>query len=385
MGKFNFAKKLTQQLARSYDVYNWIEVSRSALLHNCGFFEEHANLQIIPVLKGNAYGHGIHEVMEALSVKGLQYVAVDGYFEALKVHETNKHQNVLVMGMIKASNIPRLRLKGLSFVVHDPDSINAFGRLNKRIKLHLEINTGMNRCGISPSEVDKYLKLFKKFPKLELEGVMSHLADADGDDFNTVDDAVKIFDNCVENIKSQGFLPTIIHISQSAGSLRAKSKYANSMRLGIGMYGINPYPKDHKFHRVCKNLRPALCLKSTIIEVQKLKKGEKVSYNYTYTASSPISVGVLPLGYHEGVNRALSNVGVVKVNTKYTPIIGRVCMNHTMIKVDSLHAKPGTPVTVISNNTEDENSVESIADTHNLFTYNLLTNLSPDVRRILVE
>jgi alanine racemase len=284
MGKFEFAKKIVRHFKRGYEVYNWIEISRSALIFNYQFFTQQTRHEIIPVLKGNAYGHGIEVVTEALINENIAYVAVDGYFEALKVHTVNKKQRVLVMGMIKPANIPRLILKNKAFVVHDVDSINAYGNLNKPIKLHLEINTGMNRYGIAKNELDAYLQLIASYPKLELEGVMSHLADADGSTEKTINEAVRIFENCVKKVKAAGFTPQYIHIGQSAGSLRIKSKAINASRIGIGFYGINPYPPKHPRYKLCQQLRPALSLKTTITEVHTLSKGDKVSYNYTYTA-----------------------------------------------------------------------------------------------------
>ena len=384
MGKLNFAKKTLSHFIRGYEVYNTIEVSRKALLFNSEFFKKQTNHQIIPVLKGNAYGHGIEVVAEAIKGQDFPYVAVDGYFESLKVHEVNKHQQVLVMGMIKPKNISRLHLKNKAFVVHDVSSIKAYGDLHKPIKLHLEINTGMNRYGISKNELAEYLKLIASYPKLMLEGVMSHLADADGADENTVNDALKLFEQCVEQIRDAGFTPTYIHIGQSAGSMRLKSKIINASRIGIGFYGINPFPSDHPLYTRCQKLKPVLTLKSTITETHTLSKGDKVSYNYTFTAPKKMKIGVLPLGYHEGVNRDLSNQEFVKIGSQFCPIVGRVCMNHTMIDITNTDAKVGDEVTVYSADSSDKNSIMSTADDYGLFTYRLLTSLSPDVRRTLV-
>lgn len=373
-----------QKLAHSYEVHNKVEVSGSALLHNLDFFEAQTGQLIIPVLKGNAYGHGIEIVTEALKNRKLPYVAVDGYFEALRVQAVNPKQPVLVMGMIKPVNIPKLNRKNKAFVVHDLATLKAFGNLGKRVKIHLELNTGMNRYGISISQLSKYLRLIKVYPKLQLEGVMSHLADADGDAEETVSDAVALFDQAVQKIIKAGFAPQYLHIGQSAGSLRVRSRYANMCRVGIGFYGINPYPPGHRLFKECQKLRPALALKSTITEVHELRKGDKVSYNYTFTAPKKMKIAVLPLGYYEGVNRSLSNVGKVKIGTAFKPIVGRVCMNHTMVDITGATAKVGDEVTVYSNNVKDPNAIVNIAKNHTLFTYTLLTGISPDVRHKLM-
>lgn len=375
---------LLRKLEKDYATHNRIEVSKSAILHNLDMFTGLSGKPAIPVIKGNAYGHDVELVAKALKGRRLPYIAVDGYFEALRVREVS-NQPVLVMGAILPENYQRMKYDNFAFVAQDEASIHALGKTGKRIKVHLECNTGMNRYGAKPDDVAILAKLILGYKNLELEGVMSHLADSDGDGPATVDAAVEQFDACVEAIKATGARPTIFHIAQSAGSIKAKSKYANAFRLGVGLYGINPFSCVHKLHRQLDDLRPALKLVSTITKVTNLQKGDKVSYNYTFTAPKSMTIGVLPLGYYEGINRALSNAGTVKVGKHFTPIVGRVCMNHTMISLDGSKAKPGDEVIVYSNNPADRNAIDNIAHEHNLFNYSLLTALSPDVRRVLVE
>ncbi|HTE57854.1 MAG TPA: alanine racemase [Verrucomicrobiae bacterium] len=376
--------RLTKKLQRSYEVYNRIEISKSALTHNAEFFGQHSGLQIIPVLKGNAYGHGIQQVATALKGEWFAYIAVDGYFEALKVRAHNPRQPILVMGMIKPQNFPKLKFRQLAFVVQDEDTLHALGKLGKRVKIHLELNTGMNRYGVMPHELQKYIDLIQQYPKIQLEGIMAHLADPDGDDSQTIHAAVKLFDTSVEKILAAGLKPTLFHTAQTAGGPRAQSAYANAMRLGIGLYGINPFPPKHALHDTVR-LRPALRLVSTISKVQQLEKGDKVSYNYTFTAPKAMRIGILPLGYHEGVSRALSNKGQVKIGSRFYPIVGRVCMNHTIVALGDENVHAGDEVVVYSNHSADQNSIDTIAVQHGLFSYSLLTDLSPDVRRYLIS
>lgn len=370
---------------REFDTHNVIEVSRSALRHNLAYFAKSSGLQVAPVLKGNAYGHGIEIVAEAYRGLELPFIAVDGYFEALRVRNVGRWP-VLVMGAIAPQNFARLRYNDFAFVVQDEATIEALAKTNKSVAIHLECNTGMNRYGAKRDEFASLVKAAMRFPNLQIEGIMTHLADSDGDSPTTVSDAAAEFDGCVEIALERGVTPKFIHIAQSAGSVRARSKYANLIRVGIGGYGINPFPKGHEHYPGMKaNLRPALTLKSTITKINALSAGDKVSYNYTYTAPKAMKMGVLPLGYYEGVNRALSNQGSVLIEGKSVPIIGRVCMNHTMINLDGTDAKVGDEVVVYSNNPTDANSIQAIADQFGLFNYNLLTALSPDVRRKLVD
>jgi alanine racemase len=375
---------LLKKFEKQYTTHNHIEVSQSAILHNIDVFETLSGKQVIPVLKGNAYGHGTILVAKALRKRKLPYVAVDGYFEALRIREVSK-QPVLVMGAILPENFARMKYDNFAFVVQDEATIHTLGKTKKSIKVHLECNTGMNRYGVKPDEIIHLTKLILSYKNLDLEGIMSHLADSDGDNPATVNSAVAIFDTCVDAVRAVGASPSIIHVAQSAGSLKAHSKYANTIRVGIGAYGINPFPKHHPLNRqLQKDLRPALKLVSTVTKIIELEKGDEVSYNYTFTAPKRMKIAVIPLGYYEGVNRALSNCGVVKIGETFVPIIGRVCMNHTMLSLENADTKVGDRVVIYSNNPADLNAIDMVASKHNLFNYNLLTILSPDVRRTLV-
>jgi alanine racemase len=375
---------LLKRFEKDFATHNRIEVSRSAILHNVDLFAGLSGKQVIPVLKGNAYGHGIAIVAKALKGKKLPYIAVDGYFEALRVREVS-NQPVLIMGAIKLENFKRLKYDNFAFVVQDTETIKALGQTGKRINVHLECNTGMNRYGAGQDEVEALTKLVLSYKNLTLEGLMSHLADSDGEDPITVDTAVDSFDKNVELVQTLGADPTILHVAQTAGSVKAKSKYANTVRLGIGLYGVNPFSEEHPLHKNLKALRPAIRLISTITKVIKLQRGDKVSYNYTFVAPKAMTIGVLPIGYYEGLNRALSNTGIINVGNKLVPIVGRVCMNHTMINLQGLNAKAGDEVVIYSNKSGDATSIDAVATKHHLFNYTLLTSLSPDIRRNLVE
>jgi alanine racemase len=379
----NQVDKLLRKFEREFAVHNRIEVSRAAILHNVELFAKLSGQLVIPVLKGNAYGHGIEQVAEALKGTRLPYIAVDGYFEALRVREVSDRP-VLVMGAIKPENFKRMKYDNFAFVVQDAETVQALAATGKPLKVHLECNTGMNRYGVKSHEVEDLTKLILSHKNLELEGVMSHLADSDGTDPATVEMAVEQFDSSVRLIRTLGADPKILHIAQTAGSVVARSKYANAVRVGIGLYGINPFSHRHKLNPALKDLKPALRLISTITKVTELEKGDKVSYNYMFTAPKKMKIGVLPLGYFEGVNRALSNKGVVQVGNTFVPIVGKVCMNHTMINLDGIGAKVGDEVIIYGNNPKDKNAIDAIAKDYDLFNYVLLTSLSHDVRRTLI-
>jgi alanine racemase len=385
MLRTNAIKAIRHLTRGTYHPLNRVELDRSSMLSNIALIQgQHHGFEIIPVLKGNAYGHGIVPIAEILNSSHCNLLAVDGYFEAVMIRKiTNK--GVLVMGHILPENVKMLDTKRCTFVVQDLSGLKAFGALHRPVRIHIELNTGMNRLGLQSGELEGYLKVLRSYPKLELEGVMTHLADADNESdqsFNVKQ--TSIFDTLVKRILDAGFNPKLIHIAQTAGSPKIQSRYANSIRLGIGSYGINPLsPLDSHYHDL-DALRPVLELKSTIIKVIDLSKGDKVSYNCTFTAPKTMPVGVLPLGYYEGVPRELSNMGVVTAGANQLRILGRVCMDHTVIDLSETSLQIGDEVTVISKVASMPNSVARMHTSYQLFSYTTLTGISSSVHREIV-
>jgi alanine racemase len=368
--------------ANSYRPLNHIELDANAMLHNVALIQKrYPGFEVMPVLKSNAYGHGLEQVAEILNNASCNFLAVDGYFEAAKIRYITKH-HILVLGFILSENVHLLDTKRCSFVVQDIRGLEAFGKLGKPVKVHLELDTGFNRLGLHASELSAYLKTLKKFPSLELEGVMTHLVDADNEHDDSFDvRQQKRFDDIVGQILRAGFKPKLIHIAQTAGSTKIHSKYANAIRLGIGTYGINPLLPGDPHYQDLDNLKPVLELKSTIIKTIDLRKGDTVSYNATFAAPRAMRLGVLPLGYYEGVPRELSNKGCAIYEDAELPIIGRVCMNHTMLDLGKSGLQVGDEVTVISSEPDKPNSVAGLQRKHGLFPYTTLTGLDGSVRR----
>ena len=379
-------KKAAKHLhSNSYIPLNRIELSRNATLANVKLIQDqHPDTGIIPVLKSNAYGHGLIQIAEILNDTDCKFVAVDGYFEASQIRDITKHP-ILVMGYIRPENVRLLDTKRCSFIIQDIAGLEAFATLGKPVKVHIEINTGMNRMGLQPNELDEYLRVLKQFPSLQLEGIMTHLADADNERDNSYTTAqANLFEQLVEKIYQIGFKPEFIHIAQTAGSTKVISPHANAIRLGIGLYGLNPLTsQDPKFVQLA-GLRPVLEFKSTVIKVMNLKKGDRVSYNGIFTAPNNMNIGVLPLGYYEGIPRALSNVGTVLYKDEQLPIVGRVCMNHTMIDLKDTDINVGSEITVFSSNQNQPNAINNICRDHNLFNYSFVTALASSTKRIIV-
>lgn len=374
---------ILQKRREKFNTFNLITIDARRLENNLDILRSIAGMEMIPVLKSNAYGHGIREVASILEKLQVKTVAVDGYFEALQIHRIFSGK-ILVLSVIDRKNVGLLKNRRISYVLQNEEDLRAFGKLRRKINVHLELNTGMNRLGLKLTEVDNYLKTLKKYKNLHLEGVMTHLASADEARNNTPEKQTAEFDAAVEKILAAGFAPTYFHIANSAGAGRIKSKFANAARAGIGMYGINHLEKaDKRFNEFAK-LRPVLQLESTIIKVIDLKKGDEISYGGSFTAGKNMRVGVLPLGYYEGVPRDLSSRGIVSLNKQELAIVGRVNMNHTIIDLTETDLKPGDKVTVISKDPNMKNSVIGLQQTFGLFAYETLARLSEHARKKVV-
>jgi len=342
-------------LKKNYESLNKIEINRKSLLDNYDFYKKISRNEIWPVLKSNAYGHGIREVTKILLARDFEYFVVDGYQEVLEIRKITDRP-ILIIGTILPSNFSKINWKNLTIMVQDEESVEALGKLNKQIKVHLKINTGMNRQGVEMSEVEKIIELIKKYPKLELEGVMSHLAG--------IDDKKQI--KKFKEVKKIAGGVKYFHLGATNG-------VGDIIRLGIGLYGLGN-----------EELKPVLSLKTTITNVKRIRKGERVSYGGEFVAKKNVYVGVIPVGYNECLDRRLSNRGWVKYKNRFYQIAGRVCMNMTVINFDQTKPELFDEVEVISNCSDDKNSVKNMAEICETIPYEILVKINSGIRRTII-
>lgn len=367
---------------REYFPLNAIEINRDNLLFNFDFFEKEIGMKVWPVLKSNAYGHGIKQVVKILEERNFDYLVVDGYHEVLEIRKMTKRP-VLMIGTMRPENFANIKWKNLAVMVQDKLSIKTLGELNRKIKIHLKINIGMNRQGIEINEIKEIVRLIKKYPKLILEGVMSHLADADNLDNKETEKQIKKFEEGIKIIEKSGIKLKYCHLGATAGSVKIKNFKINAIRLGIGLYGINNLDKKDLKYKKFKSLKPVLSFKTVLTSLRTIKKGEKVSYNGVWEAKKITNIGVIPMGYNEGLDRRLSNKGWVKYKNKFCPIIGRVCMNLAIIDLGQTKAKLFDEVEVISQNSKDKNSINNMAEICGTIPYDILVGIDGSIRRML--
>lgn len=363
----------------SYKPLIEVKIMEQNLLHNFLEFQKAVpTLSLAPVLKSNAYGHGLKEVSSILRKVKCSFLVVDSLYEALELKKYGNNHQVLVIGFVFPEQIKKEAYKEISFTITSLSQLKALEGLKTDVNVHLKIDTGMHRQGLGLDQVDQAIHVLKNNPYLKLEGLCSHLADADGEEESFTLKQIEIWNALVEKFKRNFKEIKYFHVSATAG-FRFQSKIqANVLRLGLGFYGFNPLGLN-------LSLKPALELQSYVVGLKQLKAGESVGYNQTFTASKDMQIATLPLGYFEGVDRRLSNLGFIKINGKECAILGRVSMNITTCDVSEVsNVKFLDPVNVISSNPKDLNSVENIAKLCKTIPYEILVHIPQHLRRIII-
>lgn len=375
--------------SRQYKTLNLIKVSQQALLNNFHFFQNQQEKALVaPVLKSNAYGHGLKLIAKFVDdhIKP-PYICVDSLYEAYELEKAKTETPILIIGYTNPNNFKVIKRLKFTFPVYDEETIKTLHTYQPGVKVHLKIDTGMNRLGIHPNQIKEFIKLIKKFKKIKVEGIYSHLSQADEIKSKSFTKAqIKTFGKVISKFEQAGINFKWKHISATSGGTTIINPQFNLVRLGLGFYGLSPFPPSSSQGKLLTaHLKPALTLITHIAQVKTIKKGSEVSYAGTFIAKKKMKIAILPIGYYDGVDRRLSNKGLVAINDTYAPIIGRVCMNITVIDVSHLkEVEKGQEVTIFSDTKIDKNSLESSAILANTIPYTLLVNLSETTRRVLI-
>lgn len=370
-------------LKKNYKTLNLIEVDSKALRHNYHYFQNlHAESQIAPVLKSNAYGHGLTLVGKYLDSEiKPPMICVDSLYEAHELTKVSIKTPILIMGYTFPENFSTHRkLKNIIFPAYDEPTLAALNQYQPGCRVHIKIDSGMNRLGIQPQQVPSFIKILKKYPHLNVEGIYSHLSQADiPARTHYTNRQIQSFKATIKTFESAGFKFKWKHIAATAGALTITDPEFNLIRLGLGFYGLSPLSKS------INPLRPALRLISHIAQIKTVEPGSEISYGGTYIAKKKMIIGILPLGYYDGIDRRLSNIGMTIIDNKPCPITGRVCMNVTIVDLSSLK-KPyvGQPAIIYSNNPKDSNSISKVAEKIDTIPYTVMTGLSESTRRLLL-
>ena len=352
----------------------WAEIDLDAITHNVKQIKDlHPTKEIFAVVKANGYGHGDAEVSKVAIEAGVSCLAVSGLDEALRLRNSGIEVPILVLGMTRLKDVPLAAENNISLTAHDEMWIEHLVSLplTTPVKVHLKIDSGMHRLGLMTEEqVQKNFNRLKTAPMVEVEGVFTHMATADSDK-EYLGHQIETFKRLIANLDLSDV--KYVHLENTATLLQKEFDFDHGIRLGLGLYGINP---DKEFIPIEFELRPALKLLSNLVQVKKIKKGDKVGYGATYEAQEDEWIGVVPIGYADGWTRSHQGRHVI-VNGYECEIIGRVCMDQMMIRLPKQFPM-GTEVTLIG----DGMPVERVAKEVGTISYEILCLISDRVPRV---
>jgi len=338
--------------------------------------------EILAVVKADAYGHGAVVISQTLVQLGIPRLGVATLQEGIVLREAGICAPILVMGALFANQFPDMIAYRLTPVVYDRETAAGFaacvGSRPEPYPVHVKVDTGMGRLGLSPDEVLSLLQspLFRG--PLRVEGLMTHLADADSQDPSYTQTQIARFSSVVSQLEMAGLQVPLIHAANSAAILCHPSAHFTVVRPGIMLYGYHTTP----LRDGAPELKPVLTLTTNVVQVRAVAPGESVSYSRTFIASRPSRIAVLPIGYADGYSRALSNCGAVLIGGRRAPVVGRVCMDMTMVDVTDIpEVRPGHEAVLLGRQGTMQITAADLAAWLGTIPYEVLCSIGPRVIR----
>ncbi len=368
----------------------WIETNSRAITYNLKQFKKTLGpgVLLMPVIKRNAYGHGFletaHIVGESAIVDRICVASLDEAVSLLK-HGIKKPIVILSFYELDSPDILLAIRNNVAFPVYDKKQISTLDRYAKSLKktaiVHVKIDTGTSRLGILPHEAVNFATYIKKFSHIKWEGLWSHFSSSENDPMETARQKT-IFDQVVSDLKQAGSEPPLKHFACTASTILYPDTHYNAVRVGLGTYGLYPSLACQK--KI--TLKPALAWHTRLIQVKNIPAGTSISYGKTFTTKRPTVLGILPIGYYDGYDRKLSSKAHVLVKGKRCAVLGRICMNLTMIDLTDLNTpvKPGEQVTLIGNSKKATISADELAENSTTINYEIVDRLNPLIPRIIL-
>lgn len=363
----------------------WAEINLDAVAHNVQAAK--ANLKpttkLCAVVKADAYGHGAVRVAQEAVRNGADFLAVALLQEAVKLRDAGIDTPILILGAMLPEVAELVVRYDISQAVFDEERLYALNaaalKLHTKAKIHIKIDTGMHRIGLHVKEAGSFAKLAASLPGITIEGVFSHFATADADDKEYAAYQFARFQEALQLIEAEGVQIPLRHIANSAALTELQEYQLDMVRQGITLYGLHPAHMIDCY----KDFEPVMTVKTKVAFVKELPAGETIGYGRTYTLTRKSVIATVPLGYADGISRRLSNKGYMLINGEKAPIIGRVCMDQTMLDVTDIPGvKLGDEVTVFGGR---ELPMELVAEWADTICYEIVCAVSPRVPREYVR
>ena len=360
-------------------------VDLTALAHNVTEFRRQLSpgCNIMAIVKANAYGHGAVEVSRALLKQGIARVAVVSVDEGIALRLAGINAPIVLLGPLFPEHIEDVFAHQLTPVISDRNLIEPLAKaaagLAGPYPIHLKVETGMGRLGLSADDTLELLTARRLPASLQLEGLMTHLADADGETRDQTDRQLRQFNRVLDGLTAHGIRVPLIHAANSGAAVRRPDAQFSLVRPGIMLYGYHTLPASVP----APDLKPVLSLRTHIAQIRTVPAGGSVSYNATFVAKRQTRVAILPVGYADGFNRRLSNRGEVLVQGHRARVIGLVCMDMVMIDVTDIpSALVGDEVVIIGRQGTEEITANDVAAWLGTISYEVLCAIGPRVPRI---
>jgi alanine racemase len=365
----------------------WTEISLDNFKDNFFQFKQfvHPHSKIMVVVKADGYGHGAVEIARTAILSGADYLGVALLDEALQLREAGILNPILILGYTPARSVKEAILQNITLTVFDNDMLNEIiiqaNHLSKTASIHIKIDTGMSRIGVSsPEEALILAKKAISAPYVYLEGVFTHFANADNADPTFTYTQFQKFQNVIAFLETEKIDVPLKHCCNSAATMKFKEMHLDMVRIGVALYGLYPVAllKEHPIQ-----LKQAMCFKTKIVAVKKVCATQPISYGCTWKSEKESVIATLPLGYADGFSRLLSNRGQVLIHGQKASITGRVCMDQTMIDVTDLeNCSVGDEVTIFGHSYSSFQSVDQIAELMGTINYEVVCLIGKRVPRV---
>ena len=377
-----------------------IELDRTALANNLGFIRKniHRRSKISAVVKGNAYGHGITEFVTMAQAEGIDHFSVFSADEAEEVFKSkNPGTKIMIMGWLDNDQVEWAIENDIEFYIFDLnfvyETIQYAKKAGKAAKVHIEVETGMNRTGFKKKSLNKLLKIIDSNKGcFEINGLCTHYAGAESiANYVRIQKQIRSFNHIYRDLLSKNIEPKIRHSACSAAAMNYPGTCLYIVRIGIMQYGFWPSPETfiQYAHRKADKTDPltrVLKWKSRIMTIKEVKEGEFISYGTNYLAQEDKKIAIIPVGYSSGYSRVLSNQGRVLINETFANVIGLVNMNMMIVDVSLIPSvKRGDEVVLIGKQGDLEITVNSFSAMSDTMNYELLARLPQNIERRIVN
>ena len=382
---------MTRELQEKLESYQrvWAEVDLDAIWENMVHMKENIaeKTKILAVIKTDGYGHGGVPIAKMLEQLDFMFgYAAATYEEAHVLREAGVKKPILILGYTFPYCYEELIREEIRPAVYRRDTVEelvaAAAKVGQKAKVHIKVDTGMGRIGITPDEEGlEFVRFLMGHPELEVEGIFTHFAKSDEEDKTSANHQLELFQNCIDRIQTElGLTIPVKHCANSAAILEMPQANMDMVRAGITTYGL--YPSEEVSKDIVP-LRAAMSLYSHIVYCKTIHAGQSVSYGGLFTAQKDTRVATIPVGYGDGYPRSLSGKGYVLIRGKKAPILGRVCMDQFMVDISEIPGvMEGDKVTLLGVDGTERITAEELGELSGRFNYEFVCDLGKRIPRV---